>query len=254
MWGLIVAKVVGGVVLFLILAVVGAGLYLLENLDGLVKQAIEQVGSDVMGTEIRVREVKVDLQEGSAALSGLTVANPVGFSDGNLFTMEAINVAIDVASLTSTVYVINEISVMGAQVLVEQRGTQTNVQSLLDGMPESEAFDGAAASDSADVELAIKRIKFADGSLELRSDTLGNHDLSLPGFNLKRIGSATDGKTPDEVGAEIALQLTSLVASTVSDAIADIAGQRAKTKLREKLGKTAIEGINKLKGLFRKDD
>ena len=50
---LVVAKVVGGVVLFLILAVVGAGLYLLENLDGLVKQAIEQVGSDVMGTEVR---------------------------------------------------------------------------------------------------------------------------------------------------------------------------------------------------------
>jgi len=92
--------VIGGVVLFLILALVGAGLYLLENLDGLVKQAIEQVGSDLMG----------------------------------------------------------------AQVLVEQRGTQTNVQSLLDGMPESKAFDGAAASDSADVELAIKRIKFADGS------------------------------------------------------------------------------------------
>ena len=44
---------IGGVVLFLILAVVGAGLYLLENLDGLVKQAIEQVGSDVMGTEVR---------------------------------------------------------------------------------------------------------------------------------------------------------------------------------------------------------
>ena len=111
-----------------------------------------------------MRDVKVDLQEGSAALSSLTVANPVGFSDGNLFSMEAINVAIDVASLTSTVYVINEISVMGAQVLVKQRGTQTNVQSLLEGMPESEAFDGTAASDSADVELAIKRIRFADGS------------------------------------------------------------------------------------------
>ena len=188
MRGLVVAKVVGGVVLFLILAVVGAGLYLLENLDGLVKQAIEQVGSDLMG----------------------------------------------------------------AQVLVEQRGTQTNVQSLLDGMPESEAFDGAAASDSADVELAIKRIKFADGGLELRSGTLGNHDLSLPGFNLKRIGSATDGKTPDEVSAEIAMQLTSLVASAVSETIADISKQRAKAKLRGKLGKTAIDGINKLKGLFRK--
>lgn len=179
---------IGGVVLFLILAIVGAGLYLLENLDGLVKQAIEQVGSDLMG----------------------------------------------------------------AQVLVEQRGTQTNVQSLLDGMPESEAFDGAAASDSADVELAIKRIKFADDGLELRSGTLGKHDLSLPGFNLKHIGSTTDGKTPDKVRAEIALQLTSLVASAVSDTIADITQQRVKAKLREKLGKTAIDGVNKLKGLFRK--
>jgi hypothetical protein len=139
-------------------------------------------------------------------------------------------------------------------VLVEQRGSQTNVQSLLDGMPESEAFDGAAASDSADVELAIKRIKFADDGLELRSGTLGKHDLSLPGFNLKRIGSATDGKTPDEVSAEIAMQLTSLVASAVSETIADISKQRAKAKLRGKLGKTAIDGINKLKGLFRKDD
>jgi len=163
-WGLVVGKVIGGVVLFVILAVVGAGVYLLENLDGLVKQAVEQVGSDVTGTDLRVREAKVDLQEGSVALSGVTVANPAGFSDGNLFSMEEINVAIDVASLTSSVYVINEISVTGAQVLVEQRGTQTNVQSLLEGMPESEAFDGAAASDSADVELAIKRIRFADGS------------------------------------------------------------------------------------------
>ena len=119
-------------------------------------------------------------------------------------------------------------------------------------MPESEAFDGAAVSDSGDVELAIKRIKFADDGLELRSGTLGKHDLSLPGFNLKRIGSATDGKTPDEVSAEIAMQLTSLVASAVSDTIADISKQRAKAKLREKLGKTAIDGINKLKGLFRK--
>lgn len=247
-------KVIGGVVLFVILAVVGTGVYLLENLDALVKQAIEQVGSNVTEADVKVREVKVALQAGTAALSGLTVANPAGFSDGNLFSIAAIKVAIDVASLTSSVYDINEISVSGTQVLVEQRGSQTNVQTLLDGMPKSEAFEGAAASHSADVELAIKRVKFADGGLELRSDTLGNHNLSLPGFNLKSIGSATDGKTPDQVCAEIAAQLTSLVARAAKAAIADVAKQRAKAKPREKLGDIANDGINKLKGLFRKDD
>ena len=100
---MVVGKIIGGVFLVLILAAVGAGVYLLQNLDGIVKEVIEKVGSDVTGTNVRVDEVKIDLQGGAATLTGLTIANPAGFSEGNLFSMEAIRVIIDVASMTSPV-------------------------------------------------------------------------------------------------------------------------------------------------------
>lgn len=247
-------KIIGSVVLVLILAVVGAGVYLLQNLDGIVKEVIEKVGSDVTGTSVRVAEVKIDLQGGAATLAGLTIANPAGFSKGNLFAMKAIKVVIDVASMTRPVYVINEVSVSGVQVLAEQKGSKTNIQALLDGMSQSGAEDGSTAGDSGEVKLAIQQISFDDGGAELRSDTLGNHNVSLPGFKLKSIGSANDGKTPTEVGVAIATQLSSQIASAVSDAFSDIAKQAAKEKLRKKLGDTAMDGINKLKSLFSKDD
>jgi hypothetical protein len=249
-----VGKIIGGVVLVLILAVVGAGGYLLQNLDGIVKEVIEKVGSDVTGTDVKVAQVTIDLQGGAATLTGLTIANPAGFSENYLFAMEAVKVVIDVASMTGPVYVINEISVSGVQVLAEQKGSKTNIQALLNGMPQSEAADRSATDDSGDVKLAIQQINFAAGDLELRSDALGNHKVSLPGFKLNSIGSASDGKTPTEVGMAVATQLTSQIASAAGDAFSDIARQLAKEKLRKKLGDTATEGINKLKSLFGKDD
>jgi len=249
-----VGKIIGGVVLVLILAAVGVGVYLLQNLDGLVKEVIEKVGSEVMGTDVSVGEVKIDLQGGAATLADLTIANPDGFSEGNLFAMEAIKVVIDISSITGPVYVIDEISVSGAQVLAEQIGSNSNIQALLDGLPQSDATDGVSENSADEVKLAIQQISFADGRLELRSDSLGNHNVSLPGFKLRDIGSASKGLTPTEVGVAIATQLTSQVASAVSDAFADIAKQVAKEKLRKKLGDAAVDGINKLKSLFDRGD
>ena len=73
-------KVILGTVAVLLVAVVGVGVFLMQNLDGIVKNMIEKVGSDVVNTEVRVQEVKLNLSEGSATLRGFTVANPPGFS------------------------------------------------------------------------------------------------------------------------------------------------------------------------------
>ena len=73
-------KVVIGVVVVLVLAVAGAGVFLLQNLDGIVKDLIEDIGTEVVGQKVSVADVKVNLAEGSASISGLSVANPPGFS------------------------------------------------------------------------------------------------------------------------------------------------------------------------------
>ena len=174
-------KFITGFIVFLVIAVVGASVYLMQNLDGIVKNMIEEVGTEVTNTQVRVKEVKLSLAEGRVTLSGLTVANPAGFSSESLFTLDNISVSIDTASLTEPVYLIKDISVDGVHVLAEQKGTTTNVQEFMDGMPEpGDAGEGGdTGSDGADIKLAIIRIDFSGGTMELRSDQIDTQSVEL---------------------------------------------------------------------------
>ncbi len=231
-------KVVIGVVFVLILAVAGAGVYLLQNLDGIVKNLIEQIGTETVGQKVSVADVKVKLTEGSATVSGLTVANPPGFSNEPVFTLGNIKVAIDTGSVTGPVYVINEITVDGVSVLAEQKGTSTNVQALLDGMPEATASGEGSPSEApgSEILLAIGQVNFANGSMELRSDQFENQKVELNRLNLRNLGTPENGLTPEQVGAEVANQLVDQIKVAVQDAIAQYAKKEAEKKIREKLG------------------
>ena len=83
--------------LAVIAIVLGALLWWLgANLDGIVKKAIEDVGADVTQTSVDVSGVGIKLLDGKATISGLSVANPPGFSNPNIFTLgNSISGAID---------------------------------------------------------------------------------------------------------------------------------------------------------------
>ena len=66
-----------------VVVIIGVGYgayYLLSNLDSIVKSAIEQYGSEITGTRVRVGSVKITLTEGRGTIRGLRVGNPSGFS------------------------------------------------------------------------------------------------------------------------------------------------------------------------------
>ena len=232
------SKVVVGVVVVLVLAVAGAGVYLLQNLDGIVKSLIEEIGTETVGQKVSVADVKIKLGEGSASISGLTVANPPGYSNEPVFSLDNISVSIDAGSITGPVYVINEISVDGVSVLAEQKGVSTNVQALLDGMPSTEGGEAAPAESSAgsDVLLAIGKVNFANGSMELRSDQFENQKVELKRLNLRNLGTPENGLTPEQIGYEVTNQLVDQIKDAVTDAIAQYAKKEAEKKVREKIG------------------
>jgi hypothetical protein len=214
---------------------------LMQNLDGIVKSVIEKVGSKVVNTEVRVQEVKLNLSEGQVTLSGFTVANPPGFSSEPLFTLDSISVAIDTASLSGPVYVINEINVDGVHVLAEQKGTATNVQTLLDGMSSSEEpAQGEAAETTegaeADIRLAIAQINFADGLMELRSDQSETRSIELKKLQFTNMGTPENGLTPDEMTREVASQLVGQILKAVKTAISDLLRRDGESTIRSKLG------------------
>jgi hypothetical protein len=247
-------SLIAGIFLILLVGIAGAGYYLTQGIDGFVKTMIERVGSDTTKTAVNVQEVKISLANGSGQLGGLTIANPTGFSQANLFTMSDISIAIDTASLTRDVHVIKEITVTEPIILVEQAGTKTNLQALMSGMDSQTAASAESTETTSnkpsDIRIAVNEINFLSGKVLLKSDILGERTLTLPSIALRDIGSSEQGLAPEALGQAIAAQLIGQIRDAVSKELKALARKEAERKLKEKLGESAAEGINKLKGLF----
>ena len=247
--------VVGVVVVVLIAAVAGFGVYISQNIDGLIRDTIETVGTESTGAQVTVKDVEISLSDGAGVVSGFTVANPEGFSGEKLFVMDSILVDIDPASLTEDVYIIDAIVIDGAQVLAEQVGGGTNIQALMNGMSsDGEESGGEGNGSDSEILIAVNEVSFTNGNLTLRSDVFGEQSLTLPDFTLRELGTAEEGLTPDELGAEMAGKLLGQVKDAVTDEIKDLAREAARAKLKEQIGEKAAAGLDKLKGIFSKED
>ncbi len=68
------------------------------RLDVRVKGKIESAGSELTGVPVRVKRVKLKLARGSGQITGLTVANPVGYEDGYAFQMDLLRLNLGIVS------------------------------------------------------------------------------------------------------------------------------------------------------------
>jgi hypothetical protein len=124
----------------LVIGIAGAVYYVMTNLDSIVKGAIEKYGSEAAKTAVRVSSVSIRLTEGKGEISGLTVANPHGFSSPNVFRLGKISVKIDTRSVTSSPIVIDEIHISSPQVVYEMNQVlASNILVLKKNIQESAA-------------------------------------------------------------------------------------------------------------------
>jgi hypothetical protein len=236
----------------------------LQNIDKIVKAAVEEVGPKVLGTEVRLAEVKIDITAGRGELRGLTVANPKGFSAANVFSLGETALEIDTSSITGDVIVINEVLISSANLLAEQKGLKdTNLQALLDNIESGSSSSSSkpAASSTADgdakeILLAVKKFTFTDSTMKLVSEQFGEHTLNLPPIRLKNLGSKEKGLTPEQLANAVVKPLVAQAKKAAQDRLEDLAKEKAKEKLNEKLteklGEDGAEKLNQLKSLFGK--
>lgn len=215
----------------------------LSNLDGIVKQLVEKVGSDVTKVEVTLDSASIKLMDGRGELKGLTLGNPSGFNSDYLFDLKNIVLAIDSASLTKTVYVINEIKVDGAKLIAEQKGGTTNLQTLLKGMKSGtdktkadKPKDEKPQETDADIKLAVERLTLENNALTLITEQWGEHKINMPTIVLKQLGSAKQGLTPEQLTNEIVSQVTRQVEKQVTQELKKLAEKELKEKAKEKLG------------------
>ncbi len=247
-------KIILGILLVVVL-IVAIGIFLfLKNINSIVKTAVETVGPQVTLTDVGLNEANIELQKGRAELNGLYIANPQGFSPANVFQMDTVVIDIDPASITDDVIVINEIRIDGAQLLAEQKGLKdTNIQALMDNLNKSssgaEASEAEAESDS-DVRLMVEKLAFVNGTVDLKTEQLGDYQMQLPDINVADIGDKQRGLTPEELATALLQPVLQQVKTQVAVELQDKAKEKAKEKLKEEIGKKiSPENQKKLEGL-----
>ena len=208
-------KVILGVIAIIVAVVVALFSYIYVNLDSLVKEAIEKYGSEVAGVKVSLSAVKLDIPNGKASLSGLTVANPGGFNSPTAFKLGEISVALDTAKSSKTLIAIDRILVAGPEVTYElSQNGGSNIQAIENNVNGYSAKAGGGSTGNAPAasspdskpapKLMIDALDITGGKVTLASPIPGVAGTGAMGdIHLTNIGKNGNGATAQQVAQQV---------------------------------------------------
>lgn len=188
-----------------LVVIVGAGAYFLfSNLDSLVKSAIERIGSQVAGVPVRVQSVHIALADGKGVITGLSVANPKGFSTPSVISIDQVTIAIDSASVTKNPVVITAIDVSAPLMTYELAAGGSNIDALKKNVAQGSAASASGGSGSGGRRLVIDRLAIHGGKVNLATPLPGGQaSLPLADIVLTGLGRSGGGVSGAEIGSEV---------------------------------------------------
>jgi uncharacterized protein involved in outer membrane biogenesis len=236
-----------------VLAGIGALVFLASSLDSIVKQVIERTGSELTGTSVRLDSAEIDLGSGRGTLRGLRVANPEGFSSADVFSLGEITLEIDLGTLTQNPVVIRTVRIDApeARVEVDAKG-RTNVDVIRRHLEQAGSAGGGGesggggSSEATDTpRLRIQSFTFENGQVAADTSALGGKEKTqtLPTLSLRDVGGAS-GAAPAEIGEDVLDAYLGQIAKAaasgqleqlIDDKLGGDAGEAAKGVLRKLL-------------------
>lgn len=234
------------IIFFAVLLLVALIFYkLFANLDSIVANVIEDVGSDVLKTDVRVANVSIDLRKGKAVIAGMTIANPEGWSSEKLFELKNIAVDIDLNSLGEDVLVINEVTIRNPKINFEgDANGGSNMQTLMKNINSgssgsSTSSDSGTKSGAEDTKMIINSFEMTGAKAKAMTEMKPGEptEIELPTIKMSGIGKAQGGVTADVVAEEIA---TELINATLKAA--------AKAGIKKTIEKKTKSFLDHLKG------
>lgn len=250
----------GALLVLLIVAVT----YVWTNLDSIVKDSIQTYGSQATKTAVRVDTVKLELTDGRAQIKGLTVANPPGFTDPNIFSLGEISTKIDIKTINQNPIIIDEILIKAPVVVYEiNKAGVANADVLKEnvgGSGSSKAESDSSASGGEELKMVIRRIVVEGSSAKVRIAALGkDQSVTLPKIVMTDVGKKSGGAT----AAEVATQLSDRILGNIKGSVAKIDVSKYLGKSADDIKARMQKGINgksggmpdvggALKGVFSK--
>lgn len=248
-------KALGWIIGLLALLIVAIGVYVVMNSGALLERAIESYGSDYLGAPVDVSEARVSLTEGSAAIDGLVIGNPPGFSGPPAFQLDNIAMTLDTGQLSGDLIVLETVTIDGAKVAALVKGRESNLGALMDNL---NARIGAEETEEAEseVKLIIDRLDFTNAEAAVDSNLLGQAMVDIPDVHLTDIGRQSNGATVGQVLKQVLEPVVRAVTRKLIEGGVDLEGARdrlegARDRLEENVrerGRDAVgSGLNRLR-------
>lgn len=219
-------KIILGVIAIIVLAVVGIGTFIYVKSDSLVKAAIEKYGSEVAGAKVSVSSVKLQLTEGKATITGLTVGSPPGFNM-TAIKLGEITVALDPGSVSKNPIVIKQIQVGAPEVTYELGANGgSNIQAIQDHAKAYVAKGGAGSpaetakpteDNKPATKLVIDLLAVTSGKVTLAAPIPGIAATApLGDIRLTNIGKDNGGASSQQVAEQLLNALSKSVTTSIS--------------------------------------
>jgi len=253
-------KIFGVLVLLIVIGVGGLVFYGLQNIDSIIKTAVEKYGSEAVGTQVTLNSVNVDLGQGRIELHGLQVANPPGYTTPYAFALNQIAVQVNINSLSASPIVVDEITIDQPSINADEKNqSQPTLSELSANLPKSESAEPAPAEPMGEAgelpQIAVSAFNFSRANISLVSEQYGDSTVEMPSFSAKNLGGSA-GLPPDQLAValldEVLDQATAAVKRATRDAAKDEMRSRANEAIDEKLSDEDKKKLDDVKSLFNR--
>lgn len=226
----------------LLIGIIGIGVFLYNNINPIVKSAIEKNGSAILGSTVSVGSVDISLKSGRGTIRDVRVENPEGY-DGDAFTLREITLDIDVGSLNKDPIVIDEIRIAApdVNVILDERG-RSNITAIKDAVDRYQASSAGKSETKQDggyeKRFRIATFTFEEGHVAADASALGQGTLeaTLPPARLSDVGGQ-NGDTPDGIGKTVSRAFLGAVMGAVRDELKGRAMEESKDTAKKVLEK-----------------
>ncbi|MBU3728333.1 MAG: hypothetical protein FGM37_03675 [Phycisphaerales bacterium] len=210
------------------------------SVDFAAARVIGSQGTSVLGTKTSVGGAHIALLGGTSSVSGLRVAQPAGFGEGDMLALDRTSVTVRLPALLGERVEIDEVSLTGLKVALVGKDGTLNLQKVAENVQKSMAGTGAKPApkdEKAGTEVLIRRLVVSDIDVTatgMGMTVTGNPvKVRIPNITLENVSSAN---AEDSITSEITSQvLQSVVAGVLKSNV-------------EGLSDTALAGLNSAGG------
>jgi hypothetical protein len=244
----IIVRIVIALVVVVILAVVGVGMFLGKA----IKAGVETIGPKVTKVDIKLDSVSLSLLSGGGTIKGLVVGNPAGFNTPSAINVGEATLALTPKSLLSDKIIIKTIRVQGPEITYETNLKDSNLGKIVANM---QGVTGGGKKEPAQPtetkpakKLEVDEFIITGGKIHVSVTALagGTATVPLPDIHFTNLGTGPDGITPEELTTKVLGAIEQGTVKAAAGAVADIAkGAFYVTKDLIKPGSNTVQSVTK---------